>query len=204
MAIDYVLEMIEELGRAMRAIIARRKDQPAKALEEIRAAFNGTKFGNKAFFDGLSAEELAVFLREREVDYRAADYMVDILLEEAEMRRDEVLERLAMEGDSEGSEGQGRERGEGQGREGSEGQGREGSEGEGREWSEGQGKEQNDGFGKEGDPNPEIRLIVDSPEQLLLLAKIQVMIDYTSETEASLKIYSLKRGTQKERLKGLS
>ncbi|OMP76789.1 MULTISPECIES: hypothetical protein [unclassified Chitinophaga] len=158
MPIDYILEMIEELGRAMRAIIARRKDQPAKALEEIKAAFSGTKFGSKAFFDGLSAEELAVFLREKEVDYRAVDYMVDILLEEAEINRDQVLEQLAMEAPN----------------------------------------------AEEGDANHEIRLVVDSPQQLLLLAKIQVLIDYTSAVEASLKIYSLKRGPQKERLKGLS
>ena len=50
MPIDYILEMVEELGRAIRAVIARKKDQPAKALEEINKAFNGTKFGSKEFF----------------------------------------------------------------------------------------------------------------------------------------------------------
>ncbi|WP_343669331.1 hypothetical protein [Chitinophaga sp.] len=168
MPIDYILEMIEELGRALRAIIARKKDQPAKAREEIKAAFNGTKFGNKAFFDSLSPADLAAFLREQQVDYRAADYMIDILLEEAEINRDQVLERLAMseqqdfqpEGTVQSAEG--------------------------------------------GSENQDFRLIVDSPQQLQLLAKIQVLIDYTSEVEASLKIFSLKRGQQRERLKGLS
>lgn len=143
MPVDYILEMIEELGRAMRAIIARKKDQPAKALEEIKVAFNGTKFGNKAFFDGLSPDELAAFLREQKVDYRAADYIIDILLEEADIHRDQELERLAM-GETERSP---------------------------------------------------------DAAQLLLLSKIQVLIDYTSAVETSLKIFSLKRNQQRERLK---
>ncbi|WP_343691052.1 hypothetical protein [Chitinophaga sp.] len=143
MPVDYILEMIEELGRAMRAIIARKKDQPAKALDEIRMAFNGTKFGNKAFFDGLSPEELAVFVREQKVDYRAADYIVDILLEEADINRDLELERLAM-------------------------------------------------GGAEQQPDP---------SHLLLLSKIQVLIDYTAAVETSLKIFSLKRNQQRERLR---
>jgi hypothetical protein len=156
MPVDYILEMIEELGRAMRAIIARKKDQPANALEEIRVAFNGTKFGNKAFFDALSPEELAVFLREKKVDYRAADYIVDILLEEAEINRDMELERLAMKMPMEVGEGD----------------------------------------------NPGFEPIMENEEQRFLFEKIQVLIDYTSEVETSLKIFSLKRGQQRERLKG--
>ncbi|RFM32971.1 hypothetical protein [Chitinophaga silvisoli] len=156
MSVDYILEMIEELGRAMRAIIARKKDQPAKALEEIRVAFNGTRFGNKAFFDALSPEDLAVFLREKKVDYRAADYIIDILLEEAEINRDMELERLAMKLPKEGEE----------------------------------------------DDNAGFEPITESEEQRLLLEKIQVLIDYTSEVETSLKVFSLKRGQQRGRLKG--
>lgn len=158
MPVDYILEMIEELGRAMRAIIARKKDQPAKALEEIRVAFNGTKFGNKAFFDALSPEDLAVFLREKKVDYRAADYIVDILLEEAEINRDMELTRLAMKMPEEG------------------------------------GEDDNTGIGQ----------IIENKEQQLLLEKIQVLIDYTAEVETSLKVFSLKRGQQRERLKGFN
>lgn len=156
MPVDYILEMIEELGRAMRAIIARKKDQPAKALEEIRVAFNGTKFGNKAFFDALSPEELAAFLREKQVDYRAADYIIDILLEEADISRDLELERLAKEFPNAGAENE----------------------------------------------SPDLPPMVYNEQQLSLLDKIQVMIDYTSEVETSLKIFSLKRGQQRERLKG--
>ncbi|WP_440133279.1 hypothetical protein [Chitinophaga sancti] len=157
MPVDYILEMIEELGRAMRAIIARKKDQPAKALEEIKVAFNGTKFGNKAFFDTLSPEELAAFLREKQVDYRAADYIVDILLEEADIARDLELERLSMD------------------------------------------------MGRESKAaNQHIQSIVYNDQQLLLLRKIQVMIDYTTEIETALKIFSLKRGQQRERLKGFN
>jgi len=154
MPVDYILEMIEELGRAMRAIIARKKDQPAKALEEIRVAFNGTKFGNKAFFDGLSAEELAVFVREQQVDYRAADYIIDILLEEADINRDMALEKLAM-GEADAL----------------------------------QKVNESDSTGQS------------MATQLQLLSKIQVLIDYTSEVETSLKIFSLKRGQQRDRLK---
>lgn len=154
MPVDYILEMIEELGRAMRAIIARKKDQPAKALEEIRVAFNGTKFGNKAFFDGLSAEELAVFVREQQVDYRAADYIIDILLEEADINRDMALKKLAM-GEADAL----------------------------------QKVNERDSTGQS------------MATQLQLLSKIQVLIDYTSEVETSLKIFSLKRGQQRDRLK---
>lgn len=154
MPVDYILEMIEELGRAMRAIIARKKDQPAKALEEIRVAFNGTKFGNKAFFDGLSAKELAVFVREQQVDYRAADYIIDILLEEADINRDMALEKLAM-GEADAL----------------------------------QKVNERDSTGQS------------NATQLQLLSKIQVLIDYTSEVETSLKIFSLKRGQQRDRLK---
>lgn len=154
MPVDYILEMIEELGRAMRAIIARKKDQPAKALEEIRVAFNGTKFGNKAFFDGLSAEELAVFVREQQVDYRAADYIIDILLEEADINRDMALEKLAM-GEA-------------------------------------------DALQKVNESDSTRQSMA---TQLQLLSKIQALIDYTSEVETSLKIFSLKRGQQRNRLK---
>lgn len=154
MPVDYILEMIEELGRAMRAIIARKKDQPAKALEEIRVAFNGTKFGNKAFFDGLSAEELAVFVREQQVDYRAADYIIDILLEEADINRDMALEKLAMG--------------------------------------------EVDALQKVNESDSTRQSMA---TQLQLLSKIQALIDYTSEVETSLKIFSLKRGQQRNRLK---
>lgn len=125
MPVDYLLEMVAELGNILRAIITRKKDQPAKALEEIRVAFRSTKFGNKQFFDDLTPEALEAFLNEQQMDYRAVDHLIDILLEEAEIRND-------------------------------------------------------------GDK--------------LLPAKIQVMIKYVSAKEAALKIFSLKRSTQLQRL----
>lgn len=88
MPVDYLLEMVAELGNILRAIITRKKDQPAKALEEIKVAFNSTKFGSKQFFDDLTPEALEAFVEEQKMDYRAVDYIIDILLEEAEIRND--------------------------------------------------------------------------------------------------------------------
>jgi hypothetical protein len=88
MPVDYLLEMVAELGNILRAIINRKKDEPAKALEEIKVAFRSTKFRDKQFFDDLSPEALAAFLQEQQMDYRAVDHIIDILLEEAEIKND--------------------------------------------------------------------------------------------------------------------
>lgn len=85
---DYILEIVEELGRILRTIISMKKSNPSKALEEIRNAFKGTKFKDKDLFDGLSLNELAAFVEENNMDYRALDVITDLLLEEIEIRLD--------------------------------------------------------------------------------------------------------------------
>jgi len=83
---DYILEIVEELGRLLRAIIAMKKSNPSKALEEIRTAFKGTKFKDKDSFDNMSLNELAAFVEANNMDYRALDVITDLLLEEIEIR----------------------------------------------------------------------------------------------------------------------
>lgn len=85
---DYILEIVEELGRILRTIITMKKSNPSKALEEIRTAFKGTKFKDKDFFDGMSPDELAAFVDAQNMDYRALDVITDLLLEEIDIRLD--------------------------------------------------------------------------------------------------------------------
>lgn len=85
---DYILEIVEELGRILRAIITMKKSNPSKALEEIRLAFKGTKFKDKDFFDDMTINELSVFVEENNMDYRALDVITDLLLEEIDIRLD--------------------------------------------------------------------------------------------------------------------
>lgn len=85
---DYILEIVEELGRILRTIITMKKSNPSKALEEIRVAFRGTRFRDKDVFDGMTVDELAAFVEENNMDYRALDVITDLLLEEIEIRQD--------------------------------------------------------------------------------------------------------------------
>ncbi|WP_298740538.1 hypothetical protein [uncultured Chitinophaga sp.] len=85
---DYILEIVEELGRILRTIINMKKSNPSKALEEVRVAFRGTKFKDKDVFDGMTIDELAAFVDEHNMDYRALDVITDLLLEEIEIRLD--------------------------------------------------------------------------------------------------------------------
>jgi hypothetical protein len=65
-----------------------KRSNPSKALEEIRVAFRGTKFKDKDIFDGMTIDELAAFVEENNMDYRALDVITDLLLEEIEIRLD--------------------------------------------------------------------------------------------------------------------
>lgn len=85
---DYILEIVEELGRILRTIITMKKSNPSKALEEIRVAFRGTKFKDKNIFDDMTIDELAAFVEENNMDYRALDVITDLLLEEIDIRLD--------------------------------------------------------------------------------------------------------------------
>jgi len=85
---DYFLEMIEELGRVLRAVISAKKSEPARALQEINTVFTATKFSTKDFFDSLSISELEAFIKEKEVHYTTLDTLTDLLLEEADIRLD--------------------------------------------------------------------------------------------------------------------
>jgi hypothetical protein len=85
---DYILEIVEELGRILRTIINMKKSNPSKALEEIRIAFRGTKFKDKNIFDDMTIDELAAFVEENNMDYRALDVITDLLLEEIDIRLD--------------------------------------------------------------------------------------------------------------------
>ena len=131
---DYIVELVDQLGRALEAIIALRKRNPAKALDDIDAAFSTTKFKSKAFFDALSNDELRAFIWENDVDYRALDTLIDFLLEEVDIRLD----------------------------------------------------------------------IAAAANNDQLLSKIDALIGYTFERERELKIFSLKRNPQRERLKFLA
>lgn len=85
---DYILEIVEELGRILRTIIMMKKSNPSKALQEIRTAFKGTKFKDKDTFDSLSAEALTAYIEDNKMDYRSLDVITDLLLEEIEIRLD--------------------------------------------------------------------------------------------------------------------
>ncbi|SHN32831.1 hypothetical protein [Chitinophaga sp. CF418] len=85
---DYFLEMIEELGRVLRAVISAKKSEPARALQEINTVFTSTKFRTKDFFDSLSTSELEAFINEKDVHYTTLDVLTDLLFEEADIRLD--------------------------------------------------------------------------------------------------------------------
>jgi len=85
---DYILEIVEELGRILRTIINMKKSNPSKALEEIRIAFRGTRFKDKDSFDGMTIDELSAFVEQNNMDYRALDVITDLLLEEIDIRLD--------------------------------------------------------------------------------------------------------------------
>lgn len=83
---DYFLEMIEELGRVLRAVISAKRSEPARALQEIKTVFTATKFRTKNFFDSLSTSELEAFIKEEDVHYSTLDTITDLLFEEADIR----------------------------------------------------------------------------------------------------------------------
>jgi hypothetical protein len=88
---DYMLEMVEEFGRTLRAVLDLKKENPGRAMDIIAAAFNGTKFTNKAFFDSLSVDDLYEFLEKNNIDYRSLDMFIDLLLEEIDIISDKEL-----------------------------------------------------------------------------------------------------------------
>lgn len=124
-----MLERVQEFKRILEAIIASKKSNPSKALEEIHQAFTATKFQDKNVFDNFSVPELETFVNNENIDYSSVDTIIDILFEEAEIRRDRT--------------------------------------------------ELNE----------------------LLLAKIEWLIAYAAQKEKEEKIFSFKRGYQRERLK---
>lgn len=85
---DYILEMIEELGRVLRAVISAKKSEPARALQHIKTVFTATKFETKDFFDSLTAGELEAFIKEKNIHYATLDTLTDLLFEEADIRLD--------------------------------------------------------------------------------------------------------------------
>lgn len=85
---DYILEMIEELGRVLRAVINMKKSDPARALDSIRTVFTATKFETKAFFDSLTPAELETFVTEKNMSIQTLDTLIDLLFEEADIRID--------------------------------------------------------------------------------------------------------------------
>jgi hypothetical protein len=95
---DYILEMIEELGRALRAVISMKRSEPSRALESIRTVFTATKFKSKEYFDKLTVNELEAFIAEKNVGLQVLDTLTDLLFEEADIRMDsgeyEPLHRL--------------------------------------------------------------------------------------------------------------
>lgn len=128
---DYMLERVQEFNRILEAIIASKKSSPAKALDEIHQAFKGTKFKDKNIFNSFSVSELEAFLNSENFDYAGTDTIIDILFEEAEIRRD----------------------------------------------------------------------LAESDVLRTLLPKIESLITYTAQKEKEEKIFSFKRGYQRERLK---
>jgi len=127
---DYILEMIEELGRVLRAVMNMKRSDPARALDSIRTVFTATKFETKAYFDSLTPAELETFITEKNMSIQTLDSLIDLLFEEADIMID----------------------------------------------------------------NGEYK------EVQLLLPKIALLHDYVSKKEAAQKVFSLKRGPQKERL----
>lgn len=95
---DYILEMIEELGRVLRAVISMKRSEPARALESIRTVFKATKFESKESFDTLTVNELETFIGDNNVNLQTLDTITDLLFEEADIRLDhgeyEPLQRL--------------------------------------------------------------------------------------------------------------
>ncbi|RBL93062.1 hypothetical protein [Chitinophaga flava] len=83
---DYIVEIFEELGKILAAVVLLKKTQPGKALDQINTAFKGTKFGDRAAFDSLSTEAFPDFLEQRQMGYETAEVIVDLLLEEVEIR----------------------------------------------------------------------------------------------------------------------
>ncbi|GAA3920532.1 hypothetical protein GO495_00555 [Chitinophaga oryziterrae] len=88
---DYMLDMVEEFGRTLRAVLDLKNENPVKAMEIIATAFHGTKFRDKAFFDSLSADQLGKFIEENNIDYRSLDLFIDLLLEEIDIIADKKL-----------------------------------------------------------------------------------------------------------------
>lgn len=130
---DYILEMIEELGRVLRAVISMKRSEPARALESIRTVFKATKFESKESFDRLTVNELEAFIADNNVHLQTLDTITDLLFEEADIRLDH------------------------------------------------------------GEYEPLQRL----------MAKLDFLVTYLSKREAALKVISLKRGPQKDRLRFL-
>lgn len=85
---DYILEMIEELGRVLRAVISAKKSEPVKALDSIRTVFTATKFETKEFFDSLNISELETFIIGKNIHLSTLDTLTDLLFEEADIRLD--------------------------------------------------------------------------------------------------------------------
>jgi hypothetical protein len=85
---DYILERVQELNRALEAIIAAKKSNPAKALELIDDAISATKFKNRNVFNDFNVIELEEFINRENIDYRNVDNIIDLLFEEAEIRKD--------------------------------------------------------------------------------------------------------------------
>ncbi|SFD14999.1 hypothetical protein SAMN05518672_101748 [Chitinophaga sp. CF118] len=130
---DYILERVEDLNRALEAVLAFKKSNPGKALENIHQAFNATKFKDKNIFNNLSVTELEEFVNKENIDYRNVDAIIDLLLEEADIKKD----------------------------------------------------------------------LSDLNGLELLLAKIHSLITYTAQKEREQKIFSFKRGYQRDRLKSM-
>jgi hypothetical protein len=86
-----MLDMVEESGRTLRAVLDLKNENPIKAMEIIATAFHGTKFRDKVFFDTLSADQLGKFIEENNIDYRSLDLFIDLLLEEIDMITDKKL-----------------------------------------------------------------------------------------------------------------
>ncbi|SFM60992.1 hypothetical protein SAMN05428949_0163 [Chitinophaga sp. YR627] len=95
---DYILEMIEELGRVLRAVIGMKRSEPLKALASIQTVFKATKFESKDNFDRLTVGELEAFITEKNMNLQTLDTLTDLLFEEADIRLDngeyEIATRL--------------------------------------------------------------------------------------------------------------
>lgn len=83
---DYILEMVEELGQVLGAILTLKKNNPRKALEYIQVAFRSTKLKNKDFFDSLDVKGLKEFIDQNSIDHRTIDSITDLLLEELDIK----------------------------------------------------------------------------------------------------------------------